>query len=364
MRQPPLPCPRALSLPLAPCSGALSPACPPARVSCPPICRRRPCLSRRRWHPCPSHVPARATYRAPCPSFRCPCPCLSSAPALPCCCLHWHPARAPAPSRRRERPGPSLVSIPLCCCRRLCPPLVPALLVRLPASLGRLPPLTQCPRGWHPVLPDRRPPPASTTRRCSCGSVMPIGVCLGVGGRTGRGLASGKAAWCGYGLRSGSGFGSPGPSPGKAVARSATLRVTITAHHLPLGGCAHCVWGLGCAIGCRRCGCGVRWHRVLGFGSGVASSVWGGGCSRALPPWGSPLARSRSDHPDPPPMGLTWLSLGTATSHDTYKGTERHQSIELRHGVIMVRRQSGTSLVSQPHSTTALLDCRGYWCIH
>ena len=65
----------------------------------------------------------------------------------------------------------------------------------------------------------------------------------------------------------------------------------------------------------------------------------GGGCSRALRPWGSPLARPRSDHPDPPPMGLTSLSLGTATSHDTYEGTERHRSIELRHGVIMVRRQ-------------------------
>ena len=75
---------------------------------------------------------------------------------------------------------------------------------------------------------------------------------------------------------SGSGSGSPGPSPGKAVAGSAALRVTQTAHHRPLGGCALCVWELGCAMGCRRCGCGVRWHRVLGCGSGVAS-VWGGG---------------------------------------------------------------------------------------
>ena len=148
--------------------------------------------------------------------------------------------------------------------------------------------------------------------------------------------------WAGFQLRggSGSGSGSPGPSPGKAVSGSAALRVTQTAHHLPLGGCAHCAWGPGCAVGCCRCGCGVRWHRVLGCGSGVASSVWGGGgCSRALRPWGSPLARPRSDHPDPPPMGLPPLSFGTATSRDTYEGTERHRSIELRHGVIMVRRQ-------------------------
>ena len=67
--------------------------------------------------------------------------------------------------------------------------------------------------------------------------------------------------------------------------------------------------------------------------------VGGGGCSRALRPWGSPLARPRSDHPDPPPMGPPPLSFGTATSRDTYEGTERHRSIELRHGVIMVRRQ-------------------------
>ena len=38
-------------------------------------------------------------------------------------------------------------------------------------------------------------------------------------------------------------------------------------------------------------------------------------------------------------MGLTLLSLGTATSQDTYEGTERHRSIELTHGLIMVRRQ-------------------------
>ena len=80
-----------------------------------------------------------------------------------------------------------------------------------------------------------------------------------------------------FGLGSGSGSGSPGPSPGKAVSGSAALRVTQTARRLPLGGRAQRVWGPGCAVGRCRCGCGVRWHRVLGCGSGVASSVCGGG---------------------------------------------------------------------------------------
>ena len=110
------------------------------------------------WHPCPSDVPACAPCHPLCPSFRCPCPCMFSAPALPCCCLHWRPARAPAPSCRRERPGLFLVSVPLRCCPRLRPPLVPALLLRLLPSLGRLPPLAPRPVAGVPPRPIAVPP--------------------------------------------------------------------------------------------------------------------------------------------------------------------------------------------------------------
>ena len=200
-RRPPLPCPWALSLPPAPGSGAPSPACPPARASCPSVCLLHPGLSHHRWRRCSSLVLARALCRALCPSFRCPYPCLPRASALPCCCLHWRPARAPAPSCRCKHPGPSLVSVPLRCYPHLRPPLVPARLFRvsLPSSLGRLPRLAPRHPGWPG--PARSPsPPSLTTHRCSCGNLMPIGVPLGVGGQTGCGLPSGKATYGRYGF--------------------------------------------------------------------------------------------------------------------------------------------------------------------
>ena len=66
---------------------------------------------------------------------------------------------------------------------------------------------------------------------------------------------------------SGSGSGSPGPSPGKAVSGSAALRVTQTAHHLPLGGCAHRAWGPGCTIQ-------PGFHRSICLGDPCAIPSW------------------------------------------------------------------------------------------
>ena len=153
---PPPPCPWAPSLPPAPGSGSISPTCPPACVSCPSLCDPRPCLSC--WRPCPSRVPTRAPCRALCPSFRWPCPCLSRAPALSCCCLHWRPARAPALPRCSDALALPLCPSP-CAAAGLHTPLAPALLLRLPPSLGRPPPLAPCPRGWHTALRDCRPRP-------------------------------------------------------------------------------------------------------------------------------------------------------------------------------------------------------------
>ena len=124
---------------------------------CPSPCVPHPCLPCCRWRMCPSRAPASVPCRVLCPALRRPCPCLSRAPVLLRCCLHWCPARAHAPLCRRGRPGPSLVSVPFGCCPRLCPPLVPFLLLRLPPSLGRPRPLAPRLRGLHPAPPDRRP---------------------------------------------------------------------------------------------------------------------------------------------------------------------------------------------------------------
>ena len=75
---------------------------------------------------------------------------------------------------------------------------------RPPPPLGTPPRSPSAPRPAPPWLaphPARWPsPPVWTTRRGCCGSVMPIGVRLGVGARTGPGLPSGKAALGAHGL--------------------------------------------------------------------------------------------------------------------------------------------------------------------
>ena len=157
------PCLLAPSLPLAPGSCAPSPACSSAPVSCPSLCRPRPCLSRAsallccRLCPCPSRAPARVPCRALCPELHHPCPCVSRASPLPRCCLGWCPPRAPVALCRYERPGPSPVCALSRCCLRLCPALVPALLPRcLPPSLGRRPSLALRLHRLHPALLERR----------------------------------------------------------------------------------------------------------------------------------------------------------------------------------------------------------------
>ena len=155
-------CPWAPSLPRAPGSGALPPVCPLARVSCPILCHSHPCLLR--WRPRPSRALARAPCRGLCPSVRCPCPCPPCMPVLTRCCLRGRPVCAPARSHRCVRCGPSLASVPWRCCSRLRPPLAPVLLLWLPPSLCRSPPLSPRSRGWHSIPPDRRlPPPGPRT---------------------------------------------------------------------------------------------------------------------------------------------------------------------------------------------------------
>ena len=78
-------CPWAPSLPHAPGSGALPPACPPASVLYHPLCHPRPCPFR--WRSRPSRAPACAPCRALCASFRCralACPVCPPSPAAAC----------------------------------------------------------------------------------------------------------------------------------------------------------------------------------------------------------------------------------------------------------------------------------------
>ena len=184
---PPFPCPLPFPAPPVPVP---RPACPPWPTSPPPslllgpvlapgpwLCCALPCLP-----PCPCLV-SLPLSPAPLPfplllaplSFPCPCPCPLPYPVslpplpvplpFPCLCppplllLALRPTCAPAPLRRRERPDPCLVSVPLRCCSQLRPPLVPDLLLCLPPSLGRPPPLALRPRGLHPAPPECRPLP-------------------------------------------------------------------------------------------------------------------------------------------------------------------------------------------------------------
>ena len=242
--RPLLPAPGGSHHPPRPCPWVPSP--PPAvsawcAFSCLPF---RPCLVFLALSPTPLAFPL---MQAPVP-FPCPCPCpvpchvtLSPLPApLPvlCACpppLPLAPCPCPGPLpcsvSLLPLPVPLLVwcaclpSLPLALAPRPCPCSLPMpraswpfLCVRslalLPAPApfpGACPPPPLATLPWLPSAPCPAPPllspPSSTTRRRSCGSVMPGGVRLGVGGRTGRAPPRGRwplggtapGGWCGCG---------------------------------------------------------------------------------------------------------------------------------------------------------------------
>ena len=192
------------SLPLALCSVSRV----PTSVTCAPACSadaRVPPLSLVLSPPLPAPWPApcallllalapclcpcvrpRALLIAP-PSFPCPCPCLVLCPVS----LHPLPA-LPAPF-----PCPCPLSLP-------CAPWpVPCI---CPWALSLSPSAPRPALLWPAPCPAPAPSrPSWTTRpasrcRCSCSSVMPGGVRWGTGGRTGRSLPLGKAAFGGYSL--------------------------------------------------------------------------------------------------------------------------------------------------------------------
>ena len=264
-----VPAPRSTPHTMGPGPGALSLACPLARVLCPPLCLPHACLSHHRWRPCPSRVPAPAPCRALCPSFRCLRPCLSRAPALPRCCWHWRPARAPAPARRRVRPGPSPVFVPSRSCPRLRPPLVHAVQLRLPPSHGCCPLLAPRPRAGPP--PHRLRAPSAAAVCC------PAACAWASGGRRAatsplERRASGSPAWggwCGYG----SDWCGAGLGPLSALCRGR-------------GSPRRSAWGQrGAHLPCRRCAGG---RGVAGWSGGrgplrIRGPSWGrGGRSSGL----------------------------------------------------------------------------------
>ena len=210
---PPRPCPWVLSPNPAPGPGALSRDCPLARVSCPSLCLSHPALSHRCWRPCPSSFLFPVPRAVPCvPLFTAralpvPCACPPPLPLAPCRCpgpllcsvsllLLPVPLPVPCPLLLALAPRPCPCSLPLprgswpfSCVRPLAllPAPAPSPGACPPAPLANLPRLSSAPR----PAPPWPPPPFSTTRRRSCGGLMPSGVRLGVRGRTGRGLRSG-----------------------------------------------------------------------------------------------------------------------------------------------------------------------------
>ena len=112
------------------------------------------------------------------------------------------------------RPLPALCPSPLLLASAPCPPLRPRSLPHAPRpvpcacpwALPLSPPVPRPVHPWPAPCPVYAPSPPPRIRRrmsccrCSCGSVMPGGVGLAAGGRTGRGLPLGKAAFGGYGL--------------------------------------------------------------------------------------------------------------------------------------------------------------------
>ena len=124
--------------------------------------------------------------------FAVPSPCPLLSPVLP---VHSGPGR-PLP------PCPRVPCLPLVTCSCAPPPIR-----RLPPPLVCPPPPPLCLGALRPALHDRRPSAAPSVvsvspgplvpgskRRCSCGSVMSMGVRLGAGAQAGCGLPSGRAA--------------------------------------------------------------------------------------------------------------------------------------------------------------------------